>query len=240
MALLRSIEMSHTTEALYLRGTTKARVEEAIVKVMDKAGFERLAYAEDAGVRPVRRLLLRRSGAWLCFADEKSDDRMKGLLAPPVIDAWGRVLSQILSRSVLVVWTWDGEASLRATRYKRGKVRGNLSLLDQLYRDSKGQVRAPAKVFWPWLPRGERAQILGDGIAMDYAASSTGDPELDNLIAGFRDDLGDDPGDGESIYVGLDTSIPALANAIALRRPFISHPFDHAKPRDDLLFAKRR
>ncbi len=114
-------------------------------------------------------------------------DRRMGTYGPDTdIHTRGEQLSRALGRSVLTIWTWDGEAAVRATRWKRGASYGSLNLLDEAYRGPDGRPYASAKIFWPWLPRDRRDVILAQGIALvTPAGEPTGDPEVDALLAGF-------------------------------------------------------
>lgn len=128
------------------------------------------------------------------------------------LDGWAKSLSRALPHSVLAIWTWDGESSVVATRWKKGTQRAQLTLLQEAYRGGDGKPRAPAKVLWPWLPPERRAAILRDGVALvePTPAFTTGDAEIDELLGGFDDDHTDDD-DGEHVYVPLETSVaPSL------------------------------
>ncbi len=192
----------------------------------------------------LRRLALRRDGAWLTFADEAGFDRRTLRADPPTadIDAWGEYLSRALDRSVLTVWTSESEASVRATRWKRGKTRGRLTLLDQAYRGPDGFPYAPSKVLWPWLPRARREQLLASGIKLvTPSGGSTGDPELDALLEGFdeSDHVESDGGDEDDggVFVSEDISVRAIGAAIGMTRPLLNPSFlDEAD--EALVFAR--
>jgi hypothetical protein len=228
--------MSHTTETLYIRGCKRERVLDAITQIMRNAGLEPTKESEGA-----RRLLLRRDGPWLCLADEKSY-RSESRLRSSVIDAWATVLSRKLLRSVLVIWTWDGEASVRATRYKSGKSCGSLTLLQQAYRDKQGRVHVPAKIFWPWLPPSDRPDVLRSGIPLKAPLNPTRDAELNTLLDEFEEPDDADSDDSDDIYVDLETSVSAIAHAIGIRRPLLAPPFDDSEEdsRSDTTLLFRR
>jgi hypothetical protein len=142
---------------------------------------------------------------------------------------------------VLAIWTWDGEASVVLTRWKRGKQRAKLTLLNDAFRGSDGIPRAPAKVLWPWLPREQREAVLGDGVRLvePSAAASTGDEELDALLEDFdeadRVDVDAGASDGAIVYVPLETSVAALGAAVGIVQPFLD-PLSLGEGDQELLF----
>jgi hypothetical protein len=232
--------VSHTTENLHVRGVGLPRVIAAIEKRLGTHRFERVpdrerARAEKSGAELLR-VTLRRDGAWTTIALVDED-----------LEAWGEHLSRELDRSVLTIWTWDGESSVIATRWKRGKKKGRLDLLQEAYRGDDGRARAPAKVLWPWLPKEERAALLLAGIPLvDRATGAgTGDRELDKLLDGF-DDVeasevvdADAPDVDDAVYVPLETSVHAIGAAVGMANPLVN-PWDEAEGDLQLVFRRAR
>lgn len=210
---------------------------------MSTLGFVRVGNRERARVERtephLRRLALRRDGNWLTFADSASRASFGEALSE--LDAWGEHLSRVLSRSVLAIWTWDGEASVRVTRWKKGKARCVLSLLHDAYRGADAFVYAPARVLWPWLPPDRRDAILREGVKLvTPSGGSTGDAEVDALLEGFddADRLASEGVDDEHVFVSEGVSVAALSAAVGMRDPFL----DPSEPRDEdaeLLFRPR-
>lgn len=226
--------MSHSTETLHVRGVRRAPLVEAIMDRMRGLGWTRVIGAERADVErtepELRRLALRRDNTWLTLADAAGFDRRTTRANPADadIESWGEHLSRALDRSVLTIWTWDGEASVRATRWKRGESRGVLTLLRDAYRGPDGLPYAPAKIFWPWLPPDRRDAIVASGIKLvTPSGPSTGDAELDMLLAGFDDaDRAespiDDDDDPDFVYVDESISVAALCASVGMRDPFLN------------------
>lgn len=221
--------MSQTTETLHVRGITRARFLDAVFARMKEQGWTHVPGPEgfDPTDPEVRRLVMRRDGKWLTLADGAGFDRRMDTYGPEnEIQGWGEQLSRALGRSVLTIWTWDGEAAVRATRWKRGTSRGSLNLLQEAYRGPDGHPYASAKIFWPWLPRERRDAILAKGIKLvEPGGEPTGDAELDELLAGFDDADGaevsedDDP---DHVFVDESISVPALARAVGMRHPLLN------------------
>jgi hypothetical protein len=206
--------MSRTTESIHIRGARRGRVTAAIDERMRLLGYRRVARTkEDLGER--RRIILRREGKWLSFVDDAGTDLRK----------WGEHLSRALERSVLTLWTWDGEASVVATRWREGQPRHVLTLLDDAFRGSDGLAYAPAKVLWPWIQSAQREAILARGIALMMPSATTGDDELDELLEGFDEDdsQGDTPLEQEegSVFVNEHVSVLAIAATVGMRNPWI-------------------
>jgi hypothetical protein len=166
-----------------------------------------------------------------------------GQLADGDLEGWGRALSRELDRSVLAIWTWDGESSVSVTRWKRGKKRGSFELLRDATRGADGKPRAPAKVLWPWLPKKEREAILRDGIPLVEKAPGTGDAELDALLEGFdegdADESADEEGEDGLLWVSLETSLAAIGAAVGLEDPTLN-PYDDEDGDTQLLFRPKR
>lgn len=237
--------MSRTTENLHVRGVRVERVITAVEKRLRAQGFERVPEVERARVERtdpnLLRIGLRREGPWTSVADPRGFGSF-GHAADGDLDGWGRDLSRELDRSVLAIWTWDGEGCVIATRWKRGKKRGSLELPGHARRGDDGRPRAPAKVLWPWLPKKEREAILRDGIALVARATGTGDAELDELLEGF-DDLerldAEYEVEGGEVVVPLETSVGAIGAAVGLATPTFS-PWDEGEGDRELLFRRRR
>jgi hypothetical protein len=119
--------MSRTTESLHVRGVPVGRVIHAIEDHLRAQGAERIfdAQREDAAgsVTNLVRIVVRRDGRWTTFADSRGSGRP----AASNLDDWAESLSRALDRSVLAVFTWDGEGYVTATRWKRGRKRGAIA-----------------------------------------------------------------------------------------------------------------
>jgi hypothetical protein len=240
--------MSHTTETIHVRGVRRARLLRAIVERMSRLGFTPVPPEQRSRIegseRNLRRLALRRDKKWLTLADSGGFDRRhEERVRDASIEAWGQYLSRALDRSVLTIWTWDGEAAVRATRWKRGKRRGVVSLLGDAYRGADGLPYAPAKIFWPWLPPARRSAILARGIPLvTPAGEGTGDPELDALLEGFDDaDLAEsapEDDDGDLVFVEERIAVAGLGGAVGMRNPFLD-PWDPADEDEELLFERQ-
>jgi hypothetical protein len=245
--------MSRTTENLHVRGVRVARVIGAIERYLATQGYERVPDTERARaertVPDLLRIGLRRERRWTTIADERGFGGF-GQHADGDLEGWGRALSRELDRSVLAIWTWDGESAVTATRWKRGKRRGSLELLRDATRGADGKPRAPAKVLWPWLPKKERDGILRDGIALvekstsTSTSTSTGDAALDALLEDFDDvddesesesEDADEDGDDDVVYVPLETSVGAIGRAIGIEEPILD-PCDERDGDAQLLF----
>lgn len=190
---------------------------------------------------------LRKRGAWCSMLDVDGYDPRR-----PAGDAelqlWAEELSLQLEVSVLALFTWDGEASVSATRWRHGRRRAALELLRDAYRDEHGVARAPARVFWPWLPRETRAPLLRAGIALvKPAVGSTGDAELDALLEGFAEaddvpaDFEDesewrDEDDDDDVFVSEEISLAGIGAAIHLH-PWLT-PSDVDADVHELTFAR--
>jgi hypothetical protein len=240
--------MSHTTETLHVRGVRRARLVDAVTHRLKGLRWTYVALAERKQVErtepELRRLVLRRDGKWLTLADSAGFDRRTTRANPPDadIESWGEYLSHALDRSVLTVWTWDGEASVRATRWKRGKSCGVLSLLEEAYRGSDGLPYAPAKIFRPWLSPDQREAILGRGIKLvTPSGESTGDAELDALLAGFdeseRAESEFDEEDPDHVFVDESISVAALCAAVGMKDPFLN-PWMPRDEDEELVFRR--
>jgi len=238
--------MSRTAENLYVRGCKIERVVAAVEKRLRGKGLVRVADSERAAVERTEpellRIALRRDGPWIAVADSRGFGGF-GQRADGDLEGWGRDLSRELDRSVLTIWTWDGEGFVTATRYKREKKRGALELPRAARRGDDGVPRAPAKILWPWLPKSTREASLRDGFALVERATGTGDAELDALLEGFDDDVGDAgeedeevvaDGDDGAVHVSMDTCVAALGAAIGLTNPSLN-PHDDEEAQE-LLF----
>lgn len=234
--------MSRTTENLYIRGVRVERVIAAIDNRLRAQNLERVPDAERARVErksDVVRIGLRRDGRWITIADDRG---FSGFAqhSDGDLDGWGRDLSRDLDRSVLAIWTWDGESLVIATRWKRGKRRARLELPRDIRRGEGGRPYAPAKVLWPWLPKKEREAILRDGIALVEPPTGTGYSGLDKLLEEFDDVDADEEADAAEdeagqIYVPLETSVGALGAAAGMANSFFS-PWDKQEGDRQLLF----
>jgi len=233
--------MSRTTENLYVRGVRTQRVVAAIEKRLRAEGLVPVSDGERAAVERtepnVLRIAIRRDGLWIGIADPRGFGGF-AQAADGDLEGWGRDLSRELDRSVLTIWTWDGEGFVTATRYKRGKKRGTLELPGAAKRGDDGVPRAPAKILWPWLPKKSRDASLRDGFAVVERQTGTGDPELDALLEGFDDDDGNDDelvadGDDGEVYVPMETCVSALGAAIGMTNPGLN-PYD--EDAQELLF----
>lgn len=235
--------MSRTTETLHVYGVRIQRVRVAVESHLSARGFEPIPEIERARAERLEpqiiRIGLRREGKWTTIADARGASGFGRYAVDGDLEGWGRLLSRELDRSVLAIWTWDGEASLIATRYKRGKRRGRLELLDQAWRGEDGRPRAPAKVFWPWLPKNERETIVRDGIPLAKHRTNTGDAELDDLLDGFDDvdDLATD--DDDLVYVPLETAVAAIGAAVGMKNPALN-PWELEDGDEELVFRRRR
>lgn len=205
--------MSHTTSTLHVRGIPLRRFVSAVHERMRARGYRPAANG-------ARRLLVRKQGAWCTLVDTEGYDPRRDA-GDAELASWGADLSQLLGRSVLTLWTWDGEASVVATRWKHGTQRSILSLLQEAYRDDDRVPRAPARVLWPWLPPARRGEILRTGVALVApAAGSTGDAEVDALLADFDDEesfVNDVEEDEDFVFVEENVSLAGLGAAIGLR-----------------------
>lgn len=234
--------MSRTTENLYVRGVRTQRVVAAIEKRLRAEGLVRVSDGERAAVERTEpnllRIAVRRDGPWVSIADARGFGGF-AQAADGDLEGWGRDLSRELDRSVLTIWTWDGEGFVTATRYKRGKKRGTLELPGAAKRGDDGVPRAPAKMLWPWLPKKSRAAILRDGFAVvESRPAGTGDAELDALLEGFDDDEDDDlvaDGDDGQVYVPMETCVSALGAAIGMTNPRLN-PYDDDDDAQELQF----
>ena len=153
--------MAHTTGTVHVRGVLTSRLLAAVDAHLGAQGLVRLPGGEAAAraeraAPALRRIALRRDGRWLTLADADVD----------ALDAWGEALSSALARSVLTLWTWDGEASVVAKRWKRGRLRATLTLLQEAYAGDDGRPRAPAGVLSPWLARAAKAAFLREGLLL--------------------------------------------------------------------------
>ncbi len=244
--------MSHTTETVHVRGIRRSRLLDAITERMNTHGWKRAEGADRAHAERVepelRRLVLRRDGKWLTLADSGGFDRRGAVASSPDADlaSWGEYLSRALDRSVLTIWTWDGEASVRATRWKRGTSRGVLTLLADAYRGTDGLPYAPAKIFWPWLPAERRKAILASGVKLvTPGGESTGDAELDALLEGFDEAdyaesaVAEEDGGDDVVFVALDISVPALGAAIGMKDPVLN-PWMPREDDEELVFRPQR
>jgi hypothetical protein len=218
--------MSRTTENLHVRGVRLARV---VAAVESRLRSQRFARVPESRVKPtdsVVKIVLRREGKWTTIADPRGFGGF-GAHGDGDIDGWGRHLSRELDRSVLAMWTWDGEQSLIATRWKRGEMKDRLELLRDAHRDDDGVPRAPAQALWPWLPKRDREALLRDGFPLVMRARATGDVELDKLLEGFEDvDVGGDEDEKEGegvgadpIHIPLETCVHAIGAAVGLKNP---------------------
>ena len=189
--------MSTTTECVYVRGTTAKRLRRAILDTMRARGLafhgERQQgnpFTESPPPRPpqAREVSILRHGRWFAIQSAALDE----------VDLWGKALSTSLERSVLAVWTWDGEAVLVASRWKGGVVRLKLQLPRERHRDGKGALRAPARVLRPWLAPASRAKVLREGIL------------LRDAIPGAEDD--------QDEFVSEEESLDALLDAVGAPR----------------------
>lgn len=228
--------MSHTTQTIHVRGVWRSRLLAAVDARMVDLGY-RAIFPEDLqpGEPDLRRFLLRRDGRWLTLVDEAGFDPRLGPRDAPGSDleSWGAHLSRALSRSVLTIYTWDGEATVVATRWHRGRPRRVLTLLEEAYRGDDGLPYAPARVLWPWLPPARREAILAAGIALTMpAAGTTGHGELDALLEGYDDDdrEGSDD-DDDFVFVDESISVAAIGAAAGMRAPLL-HPHDQ-QPGDE-------
>lgn len=181
--------MSTTTETTYVRGTTSARLLSSIEARF--AGYELHAthvvdnpFTDPEPELPAgaRQVAIARKGSWFALQSDAHEE----------LDIWGAALSKHLARSVLTLFTWDGEATVAAQRWKNGVVRVELELLRDAYRGADGRARASAKVLWPWLAKAERKKILRSGIVL------SDQPDVD----------------GDDIFVTEDDSSSALLRAI--------------------------
>jgi hypothetical protein len=229
--------MSESSETIFVRGVRRARFVGAVEAFRRANGLERVPegavrHAEARGP-DLQRVALRRDGKWLILADTLPDSA----------SAWGEHLSRFLGRSVLTLFTWDGEATVVATRWKAGKVRAKLELLGDAFRGADGRPRAPAKVLWPWLEPSARGALLRDGIPLRApGGEGTGDAELDDLLEEFDDvpEPGeDDAVDGDHVFVPIGTSVLSLGAPIGLRRPFLD-PCSLEPGDEELVFRQRR
>jgi hypothetical protein len=224
--------MSHTTETLHVRGVRRARLLGAITERMSTLGFVRVAEPDRADVErhdaSTRRLALRRDGKWLTFSDGGDEHD---------IDAWGEHLSRALGRSVLAIWTWDGEASVVATRWKNGTARTVLSLLREAYRKDDFAY-APAAVLRPWLPPAQRDAMIRAGIKLvTPSGGGTGDDELDALLEDFDDDdrLETKLVEDGHVFVSEDVSVAAIGATVGIARPFLN-PWEPHDGDEELIF----
>jgi hypothetical protein len=199
---------------------------------MNALGFVRVADDERAEIErhdpSIRRLALRRDGRWLTFSDGGDEHD---------IDAWGEHLSRALGRSVLAIWTWDGEASVVATRWKNGTARSVLSLLREAYRKN-AFAYAPAAVLSPWLPPTRRAAMLRQGIKLvTPSGGSTGDEELDAMLEDFddADRLESEVIDEDHVFVSEDVSVAAIGAMVGIAHPFLD-PWEPHDGDEELIF----
>ncbi len=223
--------MSRTTNTVHVRGLRKSSLLRVIDVYLDRRRLVRVPDEErdrvERTVADLTRVAIRRVGRWSTIALDHEED----------IDAWGSGLSGLLARSVLTIWTWDGEASVSATRWKHGRPRARLELLREAYRGKDGEARAPARVLRPWIDRDKRAAALRDGIPL-VAPARTGNAELDAILASIRDDEPDDPLFPDHVFVDLDTSVAGIAAAIGLRDPMLD-PYVVEPPDEELLYRPR-
>lgn len=124
------------------------------------------------------------------------------------------------------MFTWDGEASVVATRWKDGAERAQLELLAEVYRGKAGTARAPAKALRPWLEPEGRAAILRDGIALVAPVRSTGNPEVDAVLAKMREAEMAVVREAEVeeegfVFATIEASVGGIASAIGLADPWI-------------------
>lgn len=229
--------MSHTTQNLYVRGIRMARFVTAIENRLRREGYVRVPedqrrFAEQTEAELVR-VLVRRDGRWTNVASESGFD---SVLGDPDggLEEWGRELSRELDRSVLTIWTWDGEGHVVATRYKRGEERGSIELTGVGERGEDGRRYAPAQPLWPWLPKKTRDAILRQGVPLVEPPESSGDPELDELLEDFEEPVDDE----ELAYVELETMVRALGAAVGMKNPLLN-PYNDADDENvtSLLFS---
>jgi predicted DNA-binding WGR domain protein len=230
--------MSRTTGSLHIRKFPRSRLVAIVTSLLEGEGLAP-APSKAASVRVV----LRRDGDFWSVA---STQWYSGFARSPTGDVgdWGKRISALTGRAVLTIWTWDGEASVVATRWKRGVAKAELTLLDQAFRGDDGIPRAPARVLWPWLDRRVRPRVLKEGIALlaPSAEVVTGDAELDALLAGFDDDeeleVEDSVDEAGEVFVSEDTSVCAIAAAIGMKDPLFD-PWGERKGDVVLSFARK-
>jgi hypothetical protein len=219
--------MSQITESLHIRAFSGPKLEALVKDFLLEQGFEYVEPADRARVErtepELRRIALRRDGRWWTLADSASYGRPQ---PGGAMEAWASHISSVTGRAVLALWTWDGEACVTATRWKRGRVKAKLELLRDAFRDEAGVPRAPAKVLWSWLTPEQRERLLTDGVKLVEPAArpDTGDADLDALLDSFDDDeraAHHELGDGDAIYVPIDTSVAALCAPVGIGDPFV-------------------
>lgn len=236
--------MSQITESLHIRAFSGERLRALVTDFLRRQGFEPLGPADRArveGAAPeVRRVVLRRDGRWWTLADSAAYGRLR----LGAMDAWAEHISGVTGRAVLTLWTWDGEACVTATRWKRGRVKARLELPREAFRDGAGVPRAPAKVLWSWLTPAQRDVLLADGVKLVEPAPrpDTGDPELDALLDTFDDDeraAHHELGERAAIRVPVDTSVAALCAPIGITDPFLD-PWEPERRDVSMLFVPSR
>ena len=161
--------------------------------------------------------------------------------ARETVESWGKNLSGLLDRSILTIWS-DVQSRLLMKRWRRGKLRTTLTLLEDAFPGPDGLAWAPAKVLFPWLPPAKREALLHGGIRLVEPPTATGDDELDHLLNRF-DDLDraeTEIGEGGDVeFIPLDVAVRAITATAGLTRPWL-HPWDpDPEGADMMLFFQR-
>jgi hypothetical protein len=234
--------MSFTSGTIHLRGVARSRVLSTIAGVLGARGLVRVRPSEQGSIDPtrLRRIALRKEGSWLTLADSDGFGGPEEA-ARQSVERWGKDLSSVIDRSVLTIGS-DARSRLDMKRWRRGKLRTTLTLLQDAYRGPDGLAWAPAKVLFPWLPPTRRDALLRGGIRLVEPPTATGDEEVDRLLEGFDDldradtEIGED---GEVEFTPLDVAVRAITATVGLTRPWL-HPWDPDPEGGDmaLLFQK--